>query len=181
MLVLSPPPAKKKTTPFFSDQNPGRNWKKGYDILPRHIWHMGMKCHKAMKFSDPGTWANSTVFHMWMSDIYVGFVARCSMLQECCWFNLWMGQNLLLPYAWKHAKNSWKWCLVPQLSHSLSLAHHISMTYHPCNGSPLKIAGKGEVLLETQQFLGVREILVSGKICPVMVLKKSPFQGLKKG
>ena len=110
-----PPPAKKKTTPFFSDQNPGRNWKKGYDILPTHIWHMGMKCHKAMKFSDPGTWANSTVFHMWMSDIYVGFVARCSMLQECCWFNLWMGQNLLLPYAWKHAKNSWKWCLVPQL------------------------------------------------------------------
>ena len=68
MLVLP----KKKTTPFISDQNPGRNWKKGYDILPTHIWGF---CHKAMKFSDPGTWELSTVF-----------LGECQIRGFCCHF-----------------------------------------------------------------------------------------------
>ena len=62
------------------------------------------------------------------------------MLQECCWFNLWMGQNLLLPYAWKHAKNSWKWCLVPQLSFQPFFScTYLWLTIPDTNGSPLKI------------------------------------------
>lgn len=145
---------------------------------PQVIWGWNVTRPWNFRIPEPEL---STVFHM-ECQINVGFVARCSMLQECCWFNLWMGQNLLLPYAWKHAKNSWKWCLVPQLKPQpffscTYLWLTIPVTVHHWKST----SGKGEFLLETHHFLGVREILVSGKICPFMVLKKSPFQGLEKG
>ena len=127
------PPQKNKQHHLFSDQNPGRNWKKGYDILPTS--YMGMKCHKAMKFSDPGTRANHSI--SCECQINVGFVAiaRCfrSVVDSISeWDRTYC---FPMPGSTPRILGSGAW--FRNWSHSLSLAAHIydlpslTLTVHP--------------------------------------------------
>ena len=120
---------------------------------------------------DPGTWTNQPVTHG--SCHLRRFCCRCSILQECCWFNLWMGQNLRAPYAWKHAKNLWKWFLATANRKVCFLLPSLTPLHNPPENRPEKEIPN----LATTIFGGVEMFCFREAMSPFLDGFWSPWRG----